>query len=121
MLRCSGNGFLPEFSILERRNEKMALNQNALFNQGTERNQLISLERAEELRKRIADYLEAKDDIPTGSTAADKYEFQKRKISALLGASEDDWQDWRWQFRNRINPTFPSKTPNSPCSLDPSK
>jgi len=80
----------------------MALNQNALFDHGAEQNRRISLTRAEELKKRIADYLEVKDGIPTGLTSADKYEFQKRKISALLGASGADWEDWRWQFNNRI-------------------
>lgn len=80
----------------------MALFPDTIFDQRNDQNHRISIARAEELKKKIADYLEVKDDIATGFTEADKYEFEKRKILTLLGASEGDWQDWRWQFKNRI-------------------
>jgi lysine 2,3-aminomutase len=94
-------GTFRSSSILERRMERWLLTKILFLIR--ERNRTAEYpSRAEELNKRIADYLEVKDEIPTGLTAADKYEFQKRKISAFLGASGADWEDWRWQFKNRI-------------------
>ena len=64
----------------------------------------IALKRAESLRDTIADYLKAKESIPRGMGAAEqeKYERQKAKILAHLGATEENWNDYKWQLKNRI-------------------
>jgi glutamate 2,3-aminomutase len=62
----------------------------------------IGLQRAAELKKNIKDYLAVKDTIPTGFTRWEKILENQHKIKNLLGATEKEWQDWRWQIRNRI-------------------
>lgn len=68
-----------------------------------EKKRLISNKRADELRERINDYLEARDNIPTGFSDASNIHKSKEKILKLFGASEEEWQDWKWQMRNRIS------------------
>ncbi|MEW5921665.1 MAG: glutamate 2,3-aminomutase [Bacillota bacterium] len=63
----------------------------------------IALQRAEELKKTIGDYLAVKDTIPTGFTQWEKIRERQEKIRILLGATEKDWYSWRWQIRNRIS------------------
>lgn len=63
----------------------------------------ISLERAAELKSRIQDYLDVKDDIPKGLELTEVLNERKRKILELLGGTEDDWNDYNWQTKNRIS------------------
>ena len=65
----------------------------------------IALRRAEELKDAIKDYLEAKDSIPRGMAPAqqEQYERQKAKILAHLGGTEEDWNSYKWQLKNRIS------------------
>lgn len=65
----------------------------------------ISLQRADELKSRIQDYLDVKDTIPTGLSQCQmqKQEEKKRKILNLLKGTEADWKDWKWQLKNRIS------------------
>jgi lysine 2,3-aminomutase len=62
----------------------------------------IALRRAEELRRYAERYLEASARVPTGFALTDQFYKQKERIKALFGASEEDWNDWHWQLRNRI-------------------
>ncbi|MCG0278978.1 MAG: glutamate 2,3-aminomutase [Thermanaeromonas sp.] len=62
----------------------------------------IALKRAAELRARISDYLEAKAKIPSGREIAREIAKRQEKIRKYFGASEAEWQDWRWQLRHRI-------------------
>jgi glutamate 2,3-aminomutase len=62
----------------------------------------LALARARELRNRISDYLAVEKSIPTGYRLRERINGQKEKILSLLGGSPQDWQDWRWQLRNRI-------------------
>lgn len=64
----------------------------------------IALERAEELKNRIKDYTIVKDKIPRGlsSIQNERIKENKNKILSILKASEDNWNDWRWQVKNRI-------------------
>ncbi|MDK2821431.1 MAG: glutamate 2,3-aminomutase [Clostridia bacterium] len=62
----------------------------------------ISLKRARELKSRIVDYLEAKKNIPSGIELDDEIKNNKQKIMSFLGATEENWEDWRWQLKNRI-------------------
>lgn len=63
----------------------------------------VALQRAEELKKTIADYLAVKDTIPTGFAQWEKILQRQEKIRDLLGATEKEWFNWRWQIRQRIN------------------
>ena len=61
-----------------------------------------ALDRADQLRDRISDYLAVKDQIPTGIKLRQRLLSQKLRILQLLGGTEEDWQDMKWQMRNRI-------------------
>ena len=65
----------------------------------------VSLKRAEELGAYSKPYIEAKGQIAKGTDEASVqlYEQQKAKLLALLGGTEDDWNDWRWQMQHRID------------------
>ncbi|KJS22575.1 MAG: lysine 2,3-aminomutase [Clostridiaceae bacterium BRH_c20a] len=63
----------------------------------------ISLERAEVLKNRIEPYLEAKEKISTGLSLKEEIKARQNKIKEILGATDDDWNDWHWQIRNRIS------------------
>jgi glutamate 2,3-aminomutase len=65
----------------------------------------IALERAEELKSKIEDYMLIKDRIPRGlSTIQEKkIEEKKERILHILDASKDDWANWKWQVKNRIS------------------
>lgn len=65
----------------------------------------ISLERASTLKSRIDDYLEAKDTIKRGLDPKISENIKKRKTKILdyFGATESDWNDWKWQLSHRIN------------------
>lgn len=62
----------------------------------------LSLERALELKKRSHSYYTAKENIPTGMTFTQEYYHNRDSILKGLNATTDDWQDWRWQMKNRI-------------------
>jgi len=62
----------------------------------------MALERAEELKGRIKDYLEASKNIETGLKLSEQYEKNKQRILKYLDATEEDWKDWHWQMRNRF-------------------
>ncbi len=62
-----------------------------------------SLRRAQELRSRIEDYLQIKDQIPSGWEHVEKIDLYRAKIMQFLGASPEQWQDWHWQMQNRIS------------------
>lgn len=65
----------------------------------------IALKRACELKGRIQDYLDVKETIPRGLAAQERerYEAQKQKILSLFGATEENWNDYRWQLKSRIS------------------
>lgn len=63
----------------------------------------VSLKRAAELKESISDYLEAKEHILRGYDLASKIIERKEKIKKILNATEDEWNDWRWQLSNRIS------------------
>lgn len=67
-----------------------------------EEKQQISIQRALELKSRIEDYLEARTRIPSGRDLEEELAQRKAKILKLLGGTESDWQDWKWQMANRI-------------------
>lgn len=58
--------------------------------------------RALELKESIKDYLEARDKIETGFKLENQYKRNKELIKEVLGASEEDWNNWKWQVENRV-------------------
>ncbi len=62
----------------------------------------ISLQRADVLKSRIDPYLEAKLDIHSGLDQKDEIRARQARIKEIMGASEDQWNDWNWQIDNRV-------------------
>jgi len=60
--------------------------------------------RAQELKRDALDYLEVRDRITCGMDLAfqTRVEARKRIILRVLGGTEDDWNDWKWQMKNRV-------------------
>ncbi|NLC10797.1 MAG: hypothetical protein GX767_00900, partial [Firmicutes bacterium] len=77
----------------------LSVNKKAL---SVEEKRQISRWRAQELKDRIEDYLEAREKIPAGLERVQQVEGRKKRILSLLGATEEDWQNWHWQLANRI-------------------
>ena len=59
-------------------------------------------ERFEKLRNEIIDYENIKDSILTGIEDYEKIEYQKKKILKYLNATEEDYNDYHWQMKNRF-------------------
>lgn len=64
----------------------------------------ISNQRANELAKYNAPFEAARKSIVKGTDGAfiQRYQEQKAKLLALFGATGEDWDNWRWQFKNRV-------------------
>ena len=58
--------------------------------------------RAGELRSRIEEYLAAARTIPTGLALGEQLKEQRERLLRFFGATENDWNNWHWQLRNRI-------------------
>lgn len=63
----------------------------------------ISLERASELKSRIQDYTDIKNSIPKGVEKEDEINERKNKILEVLGGTQQDWDNYKWQLSNRIS------------------
>ncbi len=63
----------------------------------------IALNRSAELKERISDYLEEKEDIKTGYDLEENILENKRIILNLFNATQKDWLNWRWHMSNRIH------------------
>ena len=61
-----------------------------------------ALQRAEELESRISPYLDAKGKILTGFDLQEQHQKLKSKILEYYKATEEQWNDWHWQMKNRI-------------------
>ncbi len=61
-----------------------------------------ALRRAEELKKTILNYEQALPDIPTGFGQWRRILENQERIKSLLGATDEDWQDWRWHLEKRV-------------------
>lgn len=69
---------------------------------GNEEKQAIALKRAADLKKRINDYLEVKDEIKTGFDLQEMIGINRKRMLEFFDASQENWDDWRWQMNNRI-------------------
>ncbi len=65
----------------------------------------ISLKRAEELHEEIKDFLSFKKEyLMDMSMRRDVMSLQHKKdLLSYFGATEEDWNDWHWQLKNRIS------------------
>ncbi len=66
-------------------------------------NRLKALDRAEELKNSIADYLQIEGQIETGFRQLNRSIKNKELILDYFAASEDDWDNWAWQMKNSIS------------------
>lgn len=81
----------------------MSVNLSGLFDLSPEEKRAVALVRAAELKKRINDYTEKKGSIKTGFELHDMILHNREKMLKYYGATEKDWDDWRWQMGHRIN------------------
>lgn len=63
----------------------------------------ISLQRAEQLKVTINSYLEEAEFIKTGFDNCERSQGLKQKILEIYNATDEQWDDWKWQFKNCIN------------------
>ena len=65
----------------------------------------VSLKRAEELKQAISGFMEFKKTYPlaTDKIMEERQEKQKKQIQEYLKASDEQWNDWHWQVKNRIS------------------
>ncbi|MEQ8175086.1 MAG: glutamate 2,3-aminomutase [Syntrophomonadaceae bacterium] len=64
--------------------------------------QTQSLARSQELTDIARPFQEASARIPTGMSQIEQINKQKVRIMKVLKADEENWQDWRWQLKNRV-------------------
>lgn len=67
-----------------------------------EENRRIARERATRHVELIADFLEIRERIPTGTQARARMAEGKERILKVLGATEEDWNDYRWHLEHAI-------------------
>ncbi|ADL04844.1 glutamate 2,3-aminomutase [Lacrimispora saccharolytica] len=67
------------------------------------RKRQVSKERAEELKGRIEDFLEARKRIPKGMDMEEEFVKRKNKILKVLNATEENWNDYHWQLTHKIS------------------
>ncbi|WP_349948155.1 glutamate 2,3-aminomutase [Lacrimispora sp. BS-2] len=69
---------------------------------GKSKKRQVSIERAEELKGRIEDFLEARKGIPKGMDLEKEFIKRKAKILEVLDATEENWNDYQWQLTHKI-------------------
>ncbi|MFO7952404.1 MAG: glutamate 2,3-aminomutase [Bacillota bacterium] len=71
----------------------------------TDEKQEMAHQRAEELKNTIADYKEAVKTMPYGFNRWPEILENQKRIKEYFKASDEDWENWRWQLKNRITTT----------------
>lgn len=61
-----------------------------------------SLLRSNELKEDALLYLEALQAAPDPESIHEAAAFRKQQILKILGGTDSDWADWKWQLKNRI-------------------
>lgn len=61
-----------------------------------------SLMRSQELAKDARIYLNAASEIETGINNHKQSQLNKSHILSVLNGSDSDWNNWKWQIKNRI-------------------
>jgi glutamate 2,3-aminomutase len=75
------------------------------LNHRPDTNRQFSLRRAAELKQKIAPYLEKSLTILTGFTNAAHIQERQTHILKHFSATPQEWNDWHWQIKHRINNT----------------
>jgi lysine 2,3-aminomutase len=70
-----------------------------------EENRRIARKRAADRVELIRDYLEIRDSIPSGTADQARLSANRSRILEVLGGTEDQWKDYKWQLRNAIRDT----------------
>jgi len=70
-----------------------------------EENRKVARERAKQHVALIQDYLDVRDEIPTGFLSWARIQENKQRILNVLKGSEDDWKDYRWHLKHFIRDT----------------
>ncbi len=65
--------------------------------------QQMACERAAELKNKINDYREALNYMPYGFKNWPQIQENQKRIKDFFKATDDDWENWRWQLKNRIS------------------
>lgn len=65
-------------------------------------NRIHALIRAAELKKAALPYLKSNVHVETGMANAEIIQRRKEEICRILGGSEQEWNNWKWQMKNRI-------------------
>lgn len=73
-----------------------------MIERGKLNNTLISLQRSGLLKQDALPYLDALKQMPSASELDASSVQSKARILEVLGGSEEDWQNWKWQLKNRI-------------------
>ncbi len=68
----------------------------------SEKKRTIAKQRAKKLKSTIEDYLEVKKRIPKGLEMTKTIKTRRKRILEVLGGREADFDDYRWQLKNRI-------------------
>ena len=50
-----------------------------------------------------SEYVKARQSIPSGLTSTQAISERQEHIKSALGATEEEWNDWQWQLKNRID------------------
>lgn len=74
-------------------------------NKKVNNNQQKAIKRAEVLKGAIDDYRNALKTIPTGFTEWDRILANQARIKNFFKAGDDEWNNWRWQIKNRVTNT----------------
>ncbi len=69
----------------------------------SEEDRSIAIARSREVRDIDAEYFAVKDQIPTGLKLADQYRERRELILKVLGGTEEDWNNYKWQLKNHIH------------------
>ncbi|MEN6349827.1 MAG: lysine 2,3-aminomutase, partial [Syntrophomonas sp.] len=61
-----------------------------------------SILRSNELKEDVLPFQEAIKAMPDPESIHEKATLRKQQVLNVLGGSDSDWADWRWQLKNRI-------------------
>lgn len=70
--------------------------------QVSEEDRSIALARSAEVRSLDEEYFQHKEEIPAGLDMVEVFSKRREHILNVLGGTENDWNDYRWQLKNRI-------------------
>lgn len=61
-----------------------------------------SILRSNELKEDVLPFQEAIKAMPDPESVREEASLRKQQVLNVLGGSDSDWADWRWQLKNRI-------------------